>query len=69
MLARPHEEVILNKKEPINKSILLDETASMEPITKVGLKKTENEKIKTEPNIDVEIEDDTSYDDIENILK
>ncbi|APC42821.1 type IV secretory system conjugative DNA transfer family protein [Clostridium estertheticum] len=62
------ECVILTKKEP-TKSILLDETVLMEPITESDFKKKEIKEIKTEPNMDVEIEDDTSYDDIENILK
>ena len=56
--------VILHKKEPIN--IIFDENVSIKPVVKVDLKKVveykENEQTK-------EKEEETSFDDIENLLK
>ena len=55
------EEIILSEKEPID-FINIDETVSIKPITKIDLMKKKNEEIE-------EVEKETSFDDIENMLK
>ena len=68
LLHKPHvkvnELVVLHKKEPMN--IILDENIPIKPIVKVDLKKVveykENEQTK-------EKEEETSFDDIENLLQ
>lgn len=61
-----NELVVLHKKEPMN--IILDENIPIKPIVKVDLKKVveykENEQTKEK-----EKEEETSFDDIENLLQ